>query len=223
VRKRVELMEKNCLAGVNITAERELTKASDIGYGGLVTGLSVNSYAAFSLNFSGELSGFTSSGETNLRHAFAQRGQSELYELLKANATFRLYDLIVPLIIHQKYELPAFPQRKKFLGLLSPAINFDPKLYLRRIRTIFDKRLEITEGLEAEINAAIIGRPTLTKRDHDVICHIRTLPEGYRASEKAKRLAKEVLNYDLKEGETFVSQHFSDNKKSPLPLAKTKH
>ncbi len=223
VRKRIELMEKNCLAGINVTAERELTKGSDISYGGFLTGFSVNSFAAFSLKFDGELSGFTSTGEYDLKNTFALRGQSELYELLKANATFRLYDLIVPLIIHQKYELPPFPQSKKFLGLFPSAINFDPKLYLRRIRTIFDKRREITEGLDAEVKAAIINRPNMTKRDHDVICHIRTLPEGYRASEKARRLAKEILNYDLKEGETFVSQHYGKNENNPLPLAKSKH
>lgn len=221
-RKRIELMEKNCLANVVIAPERELAQTGKVSFGGSVTGFTLNSNAAFSINFDGELSSFASIGETNLKEAFAKRGQTELYELLKANATFRLYDLIVPLIIHKKYELPNFPQSKKLLRLFNSPATFDPKLYLRRIRTIFDKRREITDGLEAEISSALINRPTLTKRDHDIICHIRTLPEGYRASQKARRLAKEILNYDLKEGETFVSQHHS-KQNNPIPVAKSKH
>ncbi|MEI6528953.1 MAG: hypothetical protein WCN88_00920 [Candidatus Falkowbacteria bacterium] len=224
VRKRLELMDKNCLAGITISTQRELLKVKDLYTNGVMTSFTVDTSAAFSLKFDGELSGFNTAGVCDLRSSFERRGQSDLYELLKANATFRLYDLIVPIIIHKKYELPSFPESRKFLGLFSTSGNFDPKLYLQRIRTIFDKRLEIRDELQVEINSAMLNSPAINRREHDVICHIRTLPKGYRASAKAIKLAKEILNYDLKEGETFVSQHFGkDIDRSKLHLAISKH
>lgn len=224
VRKRLELMDKNCLAEIAISSAREHKRANDFYINGIVTGFSVETSAAFSLNFDGELSGYSCAGVNNLRSSFERRGQAELYELIRANAIFRLYDLIVPIVIHKKYELPSFPQSKKFLGFLPTSANFDPKIYLQRIRTIFDKRIEIRDGLQEEVNSAMVNSPAINRRDHDVICHIRNLPQGYRASAKAIKLAKDILNYELKEGETFVSQHFGkDLDRSKIHLAITKH
>lgn len=189
--------------------------------------ISIHCMADFALDYNGELCIPHTHIEKNLRSLFEVRGHLELYELIRANAIFRLYDLIVPAFVNQKYSVPRFSEPNLVQRLIGSTANFNPMLYLKRVRTLFDKLSEIKEGLEREVNESLISKPSQAlKREADIICHIRKLPEGYKASEKARTLAKEVLNYELKVGETFVCNHLRNKggvKSDELHLAVKKH
>ncbi len=183
--------------------------------------------AAFTVNVDGELSNLAGISSVNLRSSFERLNRIELYEMIRANAIFRLYDLVVPTIVHKKYNIPSFPTNNWLSGIIPRFSKFNPKLYLQRIRVLFDNLNEIKRELESEYDTSVKDNPIhVLKREHDVICHVRRLPEGYQASQKARDLAKQILNYELKSGETFVCNHTRNKggqKADSLPIAVLKH
>ena len=226
VRKHFEISEQNIIAKVHINSEKTLIRGRNLMLGNSSIGYSMESKATFSMNFAGEIADDTGHIGLSLRTVFVRRGHGELYELLKANTTFRLFDLVTPLTVQKKYEIPAFPGPRRMFGLVPLSSVLDPKLFLRRIRVLFDNRKEIKEELEIEIDESLNSRVSLLRREYGVICHIRKLPEGYKASEKARLAAKQLLNYNLKNGETFVCNYTKNKgglKSDVLPLAVTKH
>jgi hypothetical protein len=228
--KKDEMLAQKNLASVSICNKRnlELSRIKTTLDNGEETFLvGTNSKAGFSLNFSGELSIMNSVANMDLRQAFNNGGKSDLYEMVRANAIFRLYDLIVPVYVEKAYSVPRFPEKGLVETLFSKNTKFDPMLYLSRIRILFNNLANINKELEIEYEDSVNTRPShVLKREHDVVYHIRKLGNGYQPSERARNLAKEIMNYDLKEGETFVCGHTRGKggvKSDQLHLAIKKH
>lgn len=162
----------------------------------------------------GELHSFPSYGILPIRGVFAEEGRECLYEVIRAAQILRLYDLVVPIEVVRT--MPPLPRPK--LGILQRSamrvlrgrpLPFTPDLVLPRVRALENPQL-LVEGLEREVEQAdeeTLRRSNRTLRRHEVVAHIRRLPEGHHPSARAKQTAREELGIELTENETYVRKH----------------
>ncbi len=200
-----QLLQENSIAAIHIGSERKLrvkTKLFDEEEYDITNphAMSYNSLGTFSIGYDGELYHRLAS----LKEIFAKRGKSTLYELVKNHAIFRLYDLIVPLTIQRK--APSFPVPRNIL-VFTQKTDYDPTLYLQRVRVMEENLSQLEGEAEKEFVEALNKHTPTTHQlpEQNVVYHIRKLPSGYKASEKAKQLATTIMKYQLQPGETFVS------------------
>lgn len=149
-------------------------------------------------------------GAMPMRPIFAASGKEVFYEMLRFAHFMRIYDLVVPLEVVKT--LPALPSG----GTLGRLINLvkrkkivTPDLLLPRLRHLESPK-ELMEELEREIEKAdeeTIRRARESVRQHEVVAHIRRLPDGYRPTTRARQLAKDTFGIELENNETFVRKH----------------
>jgi len=202
----VRLFEETLVSIVNVDSDKDL-KTTDLSLGRVeMLGRAFRSYAAFGIGQNGELYLPDSPGIVGVKLPALRANLAPIYEVVRMNAIMRLYDLIVPLVIVNKE--PSLPFVKRMLGLGRRIGSLDPQLILRRVRILFDSRPQVIEALEQEVEQSILEtKPLEDKVKKTIPWFVRRLPKGYKASAEAKRLARQHLGRELKEGETFVREH----------------
>ncbi len=162
----------------------------------------------------GELFNSPSFGVLSVRKLFAGEGREEFYEIMRFAQVLRLYDLVVPIQVVRT--MPVLPRLKGGLvrGIVTGFIKgrempFTPAIVVPRLRAL-DNPQHLVEELEREIEQAdeeTVRRSREAIRRHEVVAHIRRLPEGHHPSGEARRVAREELGIELADNETYVRKH----------------
>ncbi len=162
----------------------------------------------------GELFNSPSSGVLSVRKLFAGEGREEFYEIMRFSQVLRLYDLVVPIEVVQT--MPTLPRltgglvRRIVTGFIKGReMPFTPAIVVPRLRALENPQ-HLVEELEREVEQAdeeTIRRSREAIRRHEVVAHVRRLPEGHHPSAEARRVAREELGIELADNETYVRKH----------------
>lgn len=166
-------------------------------------------HAFMALDTEGEMDASYGLGFMPVRGFFECYNNVALYEYLRFVQALRLYDLVVPITTVEKMPRPPIEGGllNKIKNVLKKKHLLNPDLYLPRIRSLDNVDLLLRE-LETEIERADADT---TKRlrevsRHEVIWHIRRLPQGKRPTPEARKRAQEH-GIVLAENETYVRPH----------------
>lgn len=163
------------------------------------------------LDSRGELDLSHGCGFLPVRGFFEERGNIFAYECLRLVQVMRLYDLVVPL--ETVKSMPETETRgmigklKMIAGILKHKKPFWD-LVLPRLHALEDEG-KITSQIEKEIEEAereTAARSSRELHKHEVICHVRKLPNGKHATDLARERAA-TSGITLQDGETFVKTH----------------
>lgn len=161
------------------------------------------------LDTEGEMDASYGLGLIPVRQFFERRNNVALYEYLRFAQALRLYDLVVPITTVEKMPKPpiAGGVLDRIKNVLKRKHLLNPDLFVPRIRSLENVDLLLRE-LETEIEQADADT---TKRSreisrHEVIWHIRRLPQGKKPTPEARKRAEEH-GIVLAENETYVRPH----------------
>ncbi|MCA9332848.1 hypothetical protein KDA00_03160 [Candidatus Saccharibacteria bacterium] len=188
-------------------ARVESTTLDGVAYDGVTTeGLITNTddlSCNISIGIQGEL--VTCGGSNPLRPFFKRLGMLGEYEQLRSELLSIYFDLVTPVYVQGII-------KQELSDIRSSNPNFDGlrTLVLARTRIIKILKDDIEEILEKEHDVPRGYSGGIVR--HDVIQHIRALPEGYRASPAARKACLDDLGIVLAdEGETYVRPHKRGN------------
>lgn len=149
-------------------------------------------------------------GSILVRDIFEKHNSQLVYQAMRLQLVYHLYDLVVP--VAKLAMLPSAHTPK--LGIvkkLATALHLAKKdpvvdLMLPRLRLLED-HAGLAEATEQEIEKAATDTRTRAVRKHDVTDFIRPLPKGHRPSPQARKRAWEAFGIELGENETYVRSH----------------
>ncbi len=171
--------------------------------------ISFPAHVFMTLDIKGEMDASYGLGLMPVRQFFERRNNVALYEYLRFTQALRLYDLVVPITTVEKMPKPPIAvgvlDRIKNILKKKHFLNLD--LFIPRIRSLENVDLLLQE-LEEEIEKADADT---TKRSreisrHEVIWHIRRLPQGKKATPESRKRAEEH-GIMLADNETYVRPH----------------
>jgi len=163
------------------------------------------------LDGEGELYCIGSNNLLSVRDVFEDRGAGREYELLRLSQVLRLYDLVVP--IKTVSRLPGLPQQPEGLVGRVKSLFTNPEdelldLVLPRVKRVENRPEELQNELKQEVEkAAEETEKRRAKREHEVVGHIRQLPDDHSPSQEARERAREELGVELSDNETYVRRH----------------
>lgn len=176
-----------------------------------ITGAEITfpAHVFMALDTEGEMDASYGLGFMPVRQFFERRNNLALYEYLRFAQALRLYDLVVPITTVEKMPRPPISggMLARMKNVLTKKHLLSPELIIPRLRSLENVDLLLRE-LEVEIEKADTDTAKRTRElsRHNVIWHIRRLPEGKRPTPEARGRAEEY-GIVLSESETFVRPH----------------
>ena len=153
----------------------------------------------------GELIVAQSRGAIPVKREFMAQGAEQSYELLKYTNIMRVMDLLIPATLIDG--MPKIKPNPGIIGRLKNTAKLSniQELLVPRIR-LLKNQPELIENHFREETEQADERIRRLLRKHEVVGHIRALPDGYCPSLEARELA-ERLGINLAKNETWVKRH----------------
>lgn len=132
------------------------------------------------------------------------------YEQLRSEILSIYFDAVVPVYITEQVNQEASITPKRGLGKIAIGLKKSPdlrRLVLARNRILNENIEEVEEELKhPDTDLVNVEKRTLAK--HEVVWHIRRLPNNFKASPEARVLCLKETGIELAEyGETYVKEH----------------
>lgn len=201
----IGLSDKESLGHIGAKAiVREVGDSKSVG-----AEISFPAHVFMALDTEGEMDASYGLGLMPVRQFFERRNNVALYEYLRFAQALRLYDLVVPITTVEKMPRPPIEGGllNKIRNVLKKKHLLNPELFVPRLRSLDNVDLLLRE-LETEIERADADTSKRSREisRHEVIWHIRRLPQGKKPTPEARKRAEEH-GIVLAENETYVRPH----------------
>jgi hypothetical protein len=169
--------------------------------------LSFDSYGLWTVDSKGELDLSFGMEIAPIRRFYEDAGKGHFYQMIRLGLAIKLFELMVPLEILKKVPGAGIVASvRDIVAKMVPKLSPIRDLFTPRFRVLEDQNA-VLQAMEEELERADQETARRNLRKHEVINHIRRLPQGHHPSPQARHLAMEELGVELAENETYVRKH----------------